>query len=428
MSLEMIQKLKEFQEWHMLHQAGDKGIYVIAILLGFALISVLITKKMKTPIVVGYVFLGILLSVDVIRAIPFLSQSQKAWYEFSLESFNYVTTIALAFIAFTIGSELSIKMIKKMGKNILVIVILQSIGGFLIVSLSVYYLIGQPVYIALLLGAISSATAPAATVMVLHEYNAEGPLTSMIMAVVGIDDAIALIIFSLIRPLAMTQYKGTGGFSFSEALLHPSIEVLGSILLGILIGYFSQKGILSFEDKTKKIMTIVVTILSSSAISIYFNLSPLITNMSVGFAYRNFAHRNPGIDKYLDTMTTPLYALFFILAGTEIRLSGIFTGGFLLIALVYFVARITGKIGGAYLAGVITNAPEVIKKYVGLGLLPQSGVAIAMAYTVQKQFASAPEVGLLIFNTLLFTAAITEVVGPFATKYAITKAGEIHEY
>jgi len=428
MNSEVINKLSEVQEWYMLNSAGDKGIYVIAVLLSFALISVLITKKMKTPIVVGYVFLGILLSVDVIKLLPFLDKIQVAWYEFTLESFNYVTNIALAFIAFTIGSELSIKMIRKMGKNILVIVILESIGGFSLVALSVYFLAGQPIYIALLLGAIASATAPAATVMVLHEYNAEGPVTSMIMAVVGIDDAIALTIFSLISPIAMMKYRGTGAFSIIEALKTPLIEISGSLILGLIFGYLSQKYILKFENKTKKIMTIVVTIIAGSALSIYFDFSPLITNMSIGFAYRNFAQRNPGIDKYMDTLTTPLYALFFILAGTEIRFSSMFSGGFLIIALIYIIARITGKVGGSYLGGVLTNASENIKKYVGLGLFPQSGVAIALAYTVQKQFATDPKVGLLIFNTLLFTAALTEVVGPLATKYAITKAGEINKY
>jgi len=428
MNAEIMDKLPEVREWYMLNNAGDKGIYVIAILLSFALISILFTKKIKSPIVVGYVFLGILLSVDVVKLLPFLDETQIAWYEFTLESFNYVTNIALAFIAFTIGSELSIKMIRKMGKNILVIVILESIGAFSLVSLSVYFLAGQPIYIALLLGAIASATAPAATVMVLHEYNAEGPLTSMIMAVVGIDDAIALTIFSLISPIAMMKYKGTGGFSIIEALKTPVVEILGSLMLGLIFGYLSQKYILKFENKTKKIMTIVVTILAGSAISIYFDVSPLITNMSIGFAYRNFAHKNPGIDKYMDTLTTPLYAMFFILAGTEIRFSSMFAGGFLVIALIYIIARITGKVGGSYLAGVLTDAPDKIKKYVGLGLFPQSGVAIALAYTVQKQFASDPQVGLLIFNTLLFTAALTEVIGPLATKYAITQAGEIHEY
>lgn len=428
MELEIVNKLRELQDWYMLNQVGNKEIYLVAILITLAFFTVLIAKKIKSPIVVGYVFLGILLSVDLVNLLPFLSQAQKQWYEFTLETFNYITNIALAFIAFTIGSELSIKMLKSMGKNIIIIVLLESIGGFGLVTLSVYYILGQPIYIALLLGAIASATAPAATVMVLQEYNAEGPVTSMIMAVVGIDDAIALTIFSLIRPIAMMQYSGKGNISVINSLGRPLLEISLSIVIGLIIGYISQKNIIEFEDKTKKIMTIISTIIGGSAIAIYFNLSPLITNMSIGFAYRNFASKNPGIDKYMDTLTTPLYAMFFILAGTEIRFSSIIAGGFFIIALVYIIARIIGKVGGAYLAGIITDAPDMIKKYVGLGLFPQSGVAIALAYSVQKQFASDPQIGLLVFNTLLLTAALTEVIGPLATKYAVKQAGEIREY
>mgnify|MGYP006283622961 CR=1 FL=1 len=427
MELALVQELRELQEWFLLHQVGDKEIYIIGLLTFMALLTVLVTKKMKAPIVVGYVFLGILMSTDIIQALPFLSSTQKEWYEFTLESFSYITNIALAFIAFTIGSELSLKLLKNLGKNIAIVVFLEAVAAFSFVTLSIIAL-GQPIYVGLLLGSIASATAPAATVMVLKEYEAEGPLTSMIMAVVGIDDAIALTIFSLIKPIAFNLYSGSGELSLIDSLIHPLIEIFGSLLIGLLVGYISQKYILLFENKTKKIMTVVSTIIGGAAISILFNLSPLITNMSIGFAYRNFTRKNPGIEEYMDTLTTPLYAMFFILAGTEIKLSSIASGGFLLIAFVYILARLTGKLGGSYLGGVLTNAPDKIKKYVGLGLFPQSGVAIALAYSVQKQFASAPNVGLLVFNTLLFTAALTEVIGPLATKYAITKAGEVGQH
>lgn len=427
METTIVHKLQELQEWFLVHQVANKEIYVIALLIFLAYLTVLFTKKMKAPIVVGYVFLGILLSVDIIQALPFLSEVQKEWYMFTLESFGYITNIALAFIAFTIGSELSVKLLKNLGKNIAIVVFLEAVGAFSLVTLAIIVM-GQPVYVALLLGAIASATAPAATVMVLKEYEAEGPLTSMIMAVVGIDDALALTIFSLIRPIAFIIYSGEGEISIMNSLVHPLLEITGSILIGLAVGYISQKYILTFENKTKKIMTIVSTIVGGAAVSILFNLSPLITNMSIGFAYRNFTRKNPGIEDYMDTLTTPLYAMFFVLAGTEIQLGSILSGGFLTIAFTYIIARVIGKVGGSYLGGMLTDAPDKIKKYVGLGLFPQSGVAIALAYTVQKQFASAPDVGLLVFNTLLFTAALTEVIGPLATKYAITKAGEVGQH
>ncbi|HLV09707.1 MAG TPA: cation:proton antiporter, partial [Halanaerobiales bacterium] len=286
---------------------------------------------------------------------------------------------------------------------------------------------GQPVYLALLLGAIRSATAPAATVMVLKEYRAEGTLTSMIIAVVGIDDAIALIIFSLIQPVALIQYSGSGSLALGHILGEPLLEIFSSLLLGLLVGYLSQKVISSFEDDTKKVLTVVTTIVGTLALALFLNLSPLITNMAVGFSFRNFARKNLGVAGYLDILTIPLYAMFFILAGTEIRFSSIASAGFLLIAFVYLISRVIGKVAGASLGAFLGKAPDKVKKYIGFGLLPQSGVAIALADTVQKNFVEAPEIGLLVFNVVLFTAALTEVFGPLATKYAIFKAGEARE-
>jgi Kef-type K+ transport system membrane component KefB len=420
---EIIGKLEEIEEWFSINQASNKFVFVLAFLIFMAFLVVMLAKRYRIPIVVGYVFLGILLSHDIVDKIPFLSAHQKGWYFFILNDLEYITNIALSFIAFTIGSELSIRLLRRLKKSILFIALLESSGAFLFVTLATMA-IGRPIYLALLLGAIASATAPAATVMVLKEYRAEGVLTSMIMAVVSIDDAIALIIFSLIEPVAFIQYSGEGNLAFLAVMVEPLKEIFGAVLIGLVIGYLSQLLISRFEDDTKKILLLVTTVIGASAIAIYLDFSPLITNMLVGFAYRNYARKNLGIVNYLDTLTTPLYAMFFILAGTEIRFSSIFSAAFLVTAFVYLLARITGKVAGATMGAVLGQAPGVVKKYIGFGLLPQSGVAIALAYTVEKTFSSAPHIGLLVFNTLLFTAALTEVLGPFFTKYAVIKAGE----
>ncbi|AZO93681.1 cation:proton antiporter [Halocella sp. SP3-1] len=420
-----IDKLRDIGEWFVLNQASNKFIYVVGFLIFMALLVVLLSKKYRVPIVVGYVFLGMLFSHDVISALPFISPEQKEWYFFTLSNFEYMTNIALAFIAFTIGTELSVKMLRRLGKPIMFIAFIQCIAAFLVVTIAVLA-IGKPLYLALILGAISSATAPAATVMVLKEYKAEGVLTAMIIAVIGIDDAIALIIFSLIEPIALTQYSGSGSLAISHLLGEPMIEIFASLFIGLIIGYLSQSLISTFEDSTKKILTLVTTIIGGSALALLLNLSPLITNMAVGFAFRNFARKNLGVGNYMDILTIPLYALFFILAGTEIRLASIASSSFLIIAFVYLISRVIGKVSGASLGAILGQAPDKVKKYIGLGLLPQSGVAIAMAYTVQQDFIAVPEVGLLVFNVLLFTAALTEVFGPFATKYAVVKAGEAH--
>ncbi len=425
MALEVMEKLHEFNEWFLILKIGEKKLYILSILVLLAVLMVFLSKKYKLPIVVGYVFIGILLSHDIVELMPFLSPMQKEWFFFGLKDFNYITQLALAFIAFSIGSELSIKLLKQLGNNILYIVLLQAVGGFVLVTLFVT-LIHQPLYMGMLFGAIASATAPAATVMVLKEYNARGLLTSMILAVVAIDDALALIIFSLIKPIAYIQFSGGGSIHFADAILVPFFEIGGSIIVGLAIGYISQKIIVNLEDKTKKILILIITIIGGSALATLCNLSPLITNMFIGAAYRNFATKSPGIEDYLDTLTIPLYALFFILAGTEIRFTHINSMSFMLLAFVYFLARLGGKMGGASLGAWLSKSPKKIIKYIGLGLFPQSGVAIALAYTIQKDFSTTPEIGMLIFNVLLFTSVLTEIVGPLATKYAIFKAGEVN--
>lgn len=414
----------QVEEWLTFNNIANKELYLISILLLLAFLIVVLAKKYRVPIVVGYVFLGILMSPDIITTIPLVDQELTNLYTFMLANLDYVTHIALAFIAFTIGSELSIKTIKRLGKSIFYIAIFESIAAFAVVTAAVYIILDLPFFMALLLGAIASATAPAATVMVLKEYNAEGPLTSTIMAVVGLDDAFALIIFSLINPIAYSQYSGGGAVEISELIAYPLLEIFGSLAVGLAFGYAAQYLLTNFSEQTKKILTIVTTIVLSSAVSTFFGFSPLITNMAVGFSVRNFAKKNLQISEEMNTLTVPLYALFFIIAGTEIRFSEMASLSFLLIAFTYLMARIIGKVGGSTLAAKISDAPAAVKKYIGFGLLPQSGVAIALAYSVQKQYSQDPQVGLLIFNTLLLTAALTEVVGPLLTKYAVINAGE----
>ena len=424
MGLDAVTSLPELRQWFLLNQVSNKELYVIGVLITLALLVAVFTKKFGIPTVVGYVFLGILVSVSVVDKLPILSTITKDWYAFLVETFDYVSNLALAFIALTIGTELSINVLKNLGKKIVLIVIFESFGAFILVT-SAMLALGKPFYLALLLGAISSATAPAATVMVLKEYDAEGDLTSTLLAVVGIDDALALTIFSFAEPIALIKAKGSGHLSLITAVVHPFFEILGSVLVGLLIGYLSQLYITIVEDKTKRILTLAATVLGCSALAVYNNLSPLLTNMAVGFAYTNFSDKNLGIAEDMEVITIPLYAMFFILAGTKIKIMQITSLGFLVLALVYTAARIIGKIGGASLGATLAKSKPKIKKYIGLGLLSQVGVAIALAYTVQRDFAQFPHLAVLIFNILLFTTAITEVVGPLATKYAVSMSDEI---
>jgi len=424
-SFESAFELHNLQEWFHVYDLQTKAIYLLAFFLVLAMLAIIVSKKYNLPIVVGYVLFGIVISPDILNLIPFLESEFHSWYEFLIIKLDYITQIALAFIVFTIGSELSLRTFRRLGKSIYLITILEALGGAVISALAVY-LVGAPIYMALLLGAIAAASAPASTIMVLKEYNAEGPLSSTLMAVVGLDNTLALILFALISPVAM-MFIGTGEALSFQLLLTPVVEISAAILIGLVIGYLTQHYISMVDDKTKKVVAMLSSVVLSSALSLVFGLSSLIANLALGFAIRNFAEKNLEISEYLDTLTIPLYAMFFIFAGAEIRFSQMGSTVFLITALVFLISRIIGKYGGAILAGRFSDAAPVVKKYIGLGLFPQGGVAIALAFSVQKQFTQIPDASLMIFNMVILTAALTEIFGPLFTKEAVIRSGEAEE-
>ena len=418
-------ELENLQEWFHVYELQTKAIYLIAFFLVLAMLAIIVSKKYSLPIVVGYVLFGILISPDILNLIPFLESEFHSWYEFLIIKLDYITQIALAFIVFTIGTELSLRTFKRLGKSIYIITIFEALGAALI-SAAAVYLIGAPIYMALLLGSIAAASAPASTIMVLKEYNAEGPLSSTLMAVVGLDNTLALILFALISPVAM-MFIGDGRVLSLQLLVIPIIEIVAAVLIGLGIGYLTQHYISMIDDKTKKVVAILTSVVLSSAVSLVFGLSSLIANLALGFAIRNFAEKNLQISEYLDTLTIPLYAMFFIFAGAEIRFTQMGSLVFLITAFVFLISRIIGKISGVVLAGHFSDADPVVKKYIGLGLFPQGGVAIALAFSVQKQFTQIPDTSLMIFNMVILTAALTEIFGPLFTKEAVIRSGEAEE-
>ena len=415
-------ELYQLEHWLQLNELQTRAIYLLAFFLVLSLLAVVVSKKYSLPIVVGYVLFGILISPDILGVLPFLEIEFHHWYEFLIFKLDYITQIALAFIVFTIGTELSVRTFKRLGKNIYIIALVEALTAVIISALAVY-LIGVPAYAAVLLGAIAAASAPASTVMVLREYNAEGPLSSTLMAVVGLDNTLALIIFGLLSPLAVLMIEG-GAILSIDVLVIPFFKIIAAAVLGLGIGYAAQHYISYVDDKTKKVISIITAVILSSALSLFLGLSSLISNLAVGFSVRNFAEKNLQISDYLETLTIPLYAMFFIFAGAEIRFSQMASSTFIYTAFVFLAARIIAKVGGAFIAGRLSDASINVKKYIGMGLIPQGGVAIALAFSVQKQFPQVPETALMIFNIIILTAAITEIFGPLLTKEALIRSGE----
>lgn len=424
----ILENLNNLQYWMLLNHKSHKLLYLIGLLLLFAYIIKTLTDKFRIPSVVGYIILGTIFSESMIRNLPFFSKEFVAWYHYLLNSFNFITVLAVSFISFSIGTSLYIKILKKLELELALIVLFESIGAFVLVSGSML-LLGQSPFVAVLLGTIATATAPAATVMVLKEYSLQGELSATLMVVLALDEFLALLIFSFMEPLSMALANPSTELTYITIIFIPLVKVIAAILLGFAIGYISQHLMGHCGSESRKVLLILATIFGTSALAVFLHISPLFANLTVGFVYRNFAKRRLNISDKIDILTVPLFAIFFILAGTKIQLNNLFNQGFLLIALTYTIMRVIGKVGGAHLGAKLSSAPKHVEDYIGFGLTPQIGIAIDLAFIIQEDFVhlpgDIPNISMLILNIILFTSFFTEIFGPLATEYGLMKSGEI---
>ncbi|TYB30434.1 MAG: sodium:proton exchanger [Candidatus Mcinerneyibacterium aminivorans] len=397
------------------------NLLLLSLVLIVAIIAEKITSKFNLPTVTGYVVFGIIFGKSLVGLFgsDFLS------------SVSVINDIALGAIAFTIGAELKRKTFKRLGKSIFFIVFFEAIFTFIFVSTGMYLLHPDKFYQAIILGAVASATAPAATVMVLNQYNAKGPLTSTILAVVGIDDSIALIIFAFASTTAKSLLKGSS-LTISRMLVSPMEEIFFSIILGVIMGLVFNHLFKNVRGPKKLVIRISAAILLLLGITTQFDLSELLTIMAFAATISNinstFTTRS---HKVIANISPVFYALFFILAGARLDITLLPVVG--VMGLLYTLLRMGGKYSGATLGAILGNAPKVVKKYVGFGLIPQVGVALALAIIVNKTFGGGNygDAGIMlakvVINILLFTTIITEIVGPLLTGMAVKKAGEDNE-
>ncbi len=370
-----------------------------------------LANRLKFPAVTGYILAGMIMGPYFLA----LVHSDVAL------QLTPIPHIALGLIALTIGGKFSFRLLLRLGKEIACITLLQLLLTFVAVS-TLLYLMRMPLPAALLLGAIASATAPAATVAVLSEYRARGPLTKSLMAVVALDDAGSIILFGIILAICSPGLSGSASPSPLSMVLRPLTEIGGAIVLGIVVGFFIHLLVRNRRNRNEIIVIALGAILFCSGVAISLNLSPLISNMVVGFVLINSSARNVRIFGILEPLEPPIYAAFFALAGTELNIR--LLGTISILGAAYILARAFGKIGGAWLGAVTTGASPVTRKYLGLGLLPQAGVAIGLVLLAQEQ---APAIfSAKCVNIVLASIVINEIIGPPLSKYAIFKAGEAH--
>lgn len=417
----------------------------VAVLILVALLSTRLMKVCKLPNVTGYIITGILVGPFVFGLLfndfSYTGIKSSPIYQY-VDQIKWVSSVALGFIAFSIGSSFKASTLKAVGKRIIIITIFEALGASLLVIcglFALYFAFPELISIELVLtlSAIASATAPAATLMVIRQYNARGPVVNTLLPVVALDDAAALILFSILFQIASTISTG-GSFSAYKMLAKPLIEIAISLGIGSFLGFVISFANKFFKSRNNRLAFCIFTIFA--ALGFYylfkqpymgeFELSSLLICMMAGAIYTNFVKQSGPTLDVLDRFTSPIYMIFFVISGASLDLTIFFNdnGLFVIaIAAAYIIFRVIGKWLGAFTGASISKAEPQVKKYLGLTLIPQAGVAIGLATTASDLFARVgnEEASALILAIILSSTLIYELFGPAITKFALKKAGEI---
>jgi len=397
------------------------------LLLGISLLGGLYAakgaRKFKTPQVVGYVVVGVAMGPTLLNVLK----------PDTVEHLDALTEVALAVMGFMIGSELRWKTLKKMGGSIAWIVALEALGALVFVTAGVY-LFTHNLAEAILLGALSSATAPAGTVDVLQEYKAKGPLTTTLYAVIGLDDAAALTIFGFAVPLAMIAVNPAEHFSAGTALLRPLMEIGLSLGLGIVLGGLLGLAMRTVHSTAESLVMVLAAIFICVSVALRFDLSLILANMALGATIENWkpTYRRR-LGTALDHFTPPLFIAFFVMVGARLSITREMLMTIGPLALLYVFLRSFGKTAGSFLGGSIGKAQPQVKKYVSFGLLSQAGVAIGLAISISNRLIAEgadlgnndiAALGHNIISIITATTFIVQIIGPSFLRYALMKTGE----
>ncbi len=390
-----------------------------------------IAKLLNLPAVTAYLVAGLLLGPFCIGALGLSDFGIGFGSLEGVASLDLISEAALGFIAFTIGNEFRIEQLKQMGAKAIVVGILQAVFTTFMVdaALLILHLINPElisVSSAITLGAIAAATAPAATLMVVRQYKADGPMTKLLLLVVAIDDAVGLMLFS--ASFGIAKVLESGEISLVTIILEPIIEIVLSVLLGSAVG-LALFGIEKFfHSRSKRLsisiafvfLTIGLSMLEFEIGGIHFGFSLLLVCMMCGTLFCNVCDFSEELMGRIDSWTAPLFVLFFVLSGAELDLAILSNPLVLIIGGVYIVFRSLGKYFGAYLSCAATKCSKLIRKHLGITLLPQAGVALGMALT-----AESLSDGHVVRNVVLLSVLFYELVGPALTKRSLIAAGEI---
>ena len=399
----------------------------IALLAGLILSR--LVKKIQLPAVTAYLVAGVLIGPFALGAIGINGIGITAH---QIEGFSIISDLALGFIAFAMGNEFRLYQLKRIGKQATIIGIFQAIFTTIIVDVALiglHFLMPEtlPLSAAIVLGAVATATAPAATLMVVKQYKAKGPVTDVLLPVVAIDDAVGLVVFAI--SFGVAKSLSLGAVDIPSVVVEPLLEVVLSLALGFVMGlaftfcerFFHSRSKRMAVSVTFVMMTVALSSLKFTVLGIHVGFSSLLACMMLGTVFCNFCDVSEELMDRADRWTAPILILFFVISGAELELSVFKSGAVVLVGVLYIVFRSLGKYFGAGISARATKCDSNIIKYLGITLLPQAGVALGMALKAIELGAD----GAIVRNITLFAVLVYEIVGPFLTKLALTAAGDI---
>lgn len=383
-------------------------LFYLAIMLFAGLLFGRLLKLVKLPNVTGYLIAGLVLG-------PFVTKILSAE---QVESLSVISNMALSFIAFTVGLSFKRSYFKRVGMTPVVIALLEALVAVFLVQ-GALIAAGFDVAFSIVLGAIAAATAPAATIMVIKQYGAKGPVTDTLMAVVAIDDAVALVAFGFAVSIAGV-ISGNGGGNIFLSILQPLWQVFLSLLIGAVMGVLFKIPLRFFKKSGNRLIIIIGFVFMTSALATLCGVSELLACMALGSVFCNISTESDSINDLCDFFTPPLFELFFVVSGAGLDVSVLPQIG--VMGAIYVVVRCVGKYLGAFIGAKIMKAPDAVAKYIGPTLIPQAGVAIGLTIVAQSV---VPHYAAQVRAVILCGTLIYELVGPAITKITLKKAGEI---
>ena len=407
-----------------------KALLSLAIAMFAGLMMTRLLKKSHLPDVTAYLVAGVLIGPCFIGALGIPGIGFESYEE--LEGVGLISDVALGFIAFSIGNEFRLSQLKETGKQALVIGILQAVTATVLVDIAlvIFHFIRPDVLTvpaAITLGAIAAATAPAATLMVVRQYKAKGPLTDLLLPIVALDDAVGLVLFAV--SFGIAKALSSGVVDLYTIVANPIIEITASLLLGAVAGWVMTQIEKLFNSNTNRLaitisfvfLTVALSMISVKIGPVTLGFSSLLVCMMLGSVFCNLCPLSEEIMENSDRWTGPLMVLFFVISGAELELGVFKELASVLVGIIYMLARSAGKYIGARESAKLMRCDKNIVEYLGITLLPQAGVALGMCVTA----STLSEDGALIRNIVLFAVLIYELVGPMMTKWALQKAGDI---